>query len=192
MYHSRIGDRNFLDSSPFGNLEILRDKYLNKDTIISFKAQEKAKNYLESFREKPVVPDYTSYYENKTDFILKDAIFFSVYFVAYYLKVFLPKFYRNTLTKDKMRHKLFYLKRNFSKLFLDVKFTNEIPKQKYVYFPLHVDPEASTMVLSPFHTNQIALIENLSKSLPTDHLLVKEKYLKKAIKQLKSLGFTIK
>ena len=177
LYHSRIGNRNFLDSSPFGNLEILKNKYLNNDIVVSHRAQEKAKNYLKSFREKPVVPDYTSYFENKTDFILKDAIYFIVYFFAFYLRFFLPKYYRNILTKDKMMHKLFYLKRNILKLFFSIKFTNQIPNQKYVYFPLHVDPESSTMVSSPFHTNQIALIENLSKSIPADHLLVVKEHI---------------
>lgn len=45
----------------------------------------------------------------------------------------------------------------------------------YAYFPLHVDPEASTMVSAPYHTDQIAVIEMLAKSLPAGmRLIVKE------------------
>ena len=45
----------------------------------------------------------------------------------------------------------------------------------YIYFPLHVDPEASTMVLSPWHTDQIAVIEALAKAAPAQmQIVVKE------------------
>lgn len=45
----------------------------------------------------------------------------------------------------------------------------------YVYFPLHVDPEASTLICAPYHANQTAVIEALSKSIPLSAcLLVKE------------------
>jgi Capsule polysaccharide biosynthesis protein len=44
-----------------------------------------------------------------------------------------------------------------------------------VYFPLHVQPEFTTDVRAPFFTNQIALIENISKSVPAGYqVLVKE------------------
>ncbi|HSJ05557.1 MAG TPA: hypothetical protein VK936_02570 [Longimicrobiales bacterium] len=45
----------------------------------------------------------------------------------------------------------------------------------YFYFPLHVEPEASMMVLAPHATNQLALIEDVSKAMPPGfRLLVKE------------------
>lgn len=45
----------------------------------------------------------------------------------------------------------------------------------YLYFPLQVDPEASTMVSAPYRTNQLGLIEDLAKSMPVGFkLLVKE------------------
>ena len=43
---------------------------------------------------------------------------------------------------------------------------------RYVFFPLHLSPEASTMVLSPMLTDQIAVIEALAKSLPAEMILV--------------------
>lgn len=52
------------------------------------------------------------------------------------------------------------------------KIFSPMPKHKYMYFPLHVDPEAATLLSAPFHVNQIALIENVAKSLPIDHVLV--------------------
>jgi len=56
-------------------------------------------------------------------------------------------------------------------------FLHEKPdlNNKYLYFPLQVQPEASTNVRSPFHANQLATIENISKSLPLGFFLyVKE------------------
>jgi hypothetical protein len=45
----------------------------------------------------------------------------------------------------------------------------------YVYFALHVDPEASTLIAAPFQANQTAIIEVLSKSIPlSSKLVVKE------------------
>lgn len=47
--------------------------------------------------------------------------------------------------------------------------------ERYVYFPLHVQPEMSTMTLAPFYLDQLAVLENLSKSLPINcRLVVKE------------------
>ncbi len=49
------------------------------------------------------------------------------------------------------------------------------PTGPFVFFPLHVDPEASTMVLAPQFTDQLAVVEALSKSLPLGmRLVVKE------------------
>lgn len=51
----------------------------------------------------------------------------------------------------------------------------KLPERPFAYFPLHVDPEASTMVFAPMHTDQLAVIEALAKSLPVNmELAVKE------------------
>ena len=177
LYHSRISDRNLLDSSPFGSLDLLKEKFYDKKLFVSDIAKKEAINFLNTFRQKPIIPDYSSYFLNKKDNILKDLIFSVAYFLIFNLKFLLPKESRQKFTKDKMRHKFFYFKRNFLKLFLRKNFRKEIPNQKFVFYPLHVDPEASTMVLSPFHTNQLAIIENLSKSIPSDHVLVVKEHI---------------
>ncbi|TAK30034.1 MAG: hypothetical protein EPO21_19995 [Chloroflexota bacterium] len=46
---------------------------------------------------------------------------------------------------------------------------------RFVYFPLHFQPEATTLVCAPFHVDQLNLIEQLARSLPVNMLLyVKE------------------
>ena len=47
--------------------------------------------------------------------------------------------------------------------------------EPYVYFPLHLSPEASTMVLAPGFADQVAVIARLAESIPLTHkLYVKE------------------
>jgi hypothetical protein len=49
------------------------------------------------------------------------------------------------------------------------------PSGPFAYYPLHVDPEASTIVSAPMYTNQLAVVEALVKGLPLGmSLLVKE------------------
>jgi hypothetical protein len=42
---------------------------------------------------------------------------------------------------------------------------------KFIYFPLHVDPEIATLTYSPFYVNQLAVIENIAKSIPVGYTL---------------------
>lgn len=45
----------------------------------------------------------------------------------------------------------------------------------YIYFALHVDPEASTLISAPFQANQTTIIEVLSKAIPlSSKLVIKE------------------
>lgn len=44
--------------------------------------------------------------------------------------------------------------------------------ERFVFFPMHFQPEASTLVNGVWYTNQVALIENISKSLPLGYSLV--------------------
>lgn len=54
-------------------------------------------------------------------------------------------------------------------------FENPIKGEKYVYFPLHLIPESTTLNKSPFYPNEISVIEAISKSLPVNcKLYVKE------------------
>ncbi len=52
---------------------------------------------------------------------------------------------------------------------------SKLDERKIVYFPLQQEPESSTLVLSPYCTNQLATIRELALSLPADaQLVVKE------------------
>jgi hypothetical protein len=54
-------------------------------------------------------------------------------------------------------------------------FEPPVAGERYVLYPLHFQPEATTLVLAPYFLNQLALIEDLAKSLPAGfRLYVKE------------------
>jgi hypothetical protein len=54
-------------------------------------------------------------------------------------------------------------------------FVQPVAGEKFVFFPLHFQPEMTTLVLGPYCVDQIAVIENVAKTLPIDHVLyVKE------------------
>jgi len=62
------------------------------------------------------------------------------------------------------------------KKFIDMNLKKDIPKnQPYVYYPLGVDMEKSTLIQSPLFTNQIEIICQIAKSIPIEYkLFVKE------------------
>ncbi|MDB4027195.1 hypothetical protein N9505_07390 [Candidatus Thioglobus sp.] len=69
---------------------------------------------------------------------------------------------------------MYYIRRfylEYSNLF-DKK---DLTTVNYIYVPLHVIPESSTTVLSPYYINETFIIESLSKSVrPDQYILVKE------------------
>ena len=70
-------------------------------------------------------------------------------------------------------HNYFEIKKR--KQFLDNKSIKSIEDKKFMYYPLQSEPEAKVLTESPFYSNQIALIENIAKSIPIDLVLyVKE------------------
>lgn len=88
-----------------------------------------------------------------------------------------PIFYNKGKTKLKMlswRFKLFFQQRKRQN-FIDKNSLRFTPNQKFVYFPLPVQPEAWSNAWAPFHTNLLSIIENIAKSIPSEYILfVKE------------------
>lgn len=72
--------------------------------------------------------------------------------------------------------KFLFLRRIYRKRFIDKKFIKEIDKEeKFIYFPLHYEPERALLLEAPFYTDQILVISNIARSLPIEYkLYVKE------------------
>jgi hypothetical protein len=65
----------------------------------------------------------------------------------------------------------------FKKYYLKLKspFENMVAGEKYILFPLHLQPEASTIIMAPEYIDQLVFVENASRSIPLGHYLyVKE------------------
>jgi capsule polysaccharide modification protein KpsS len=78
-------------------------------------------------------------------------------------------------TPFKIITQFLFLKRYYRKLFIDKNFIKIMNDTKSVYFPLHVEPERSLILIAPFYLNQIELITNIAKSIPVGYkLYVKE------------------
>ena len=71
----------------------------------------------------------------------------------------------NELKKSsELRKRRKFIKNNLSEV---------IPtKEKFVYYPLHIEQERNLLIAAPFFTNQTELIRNISKSLPIGYKLV--------------------
>jgi len=71
---------------------------------------------------------------------------------------------------------IFVLKASFRKNFLDRNAKKNITiNEKFVYFPLHFEPEISLSLIAPFNSYQIETVENVAKSIPIGcKLFVKE------------------
>jgi len=88
-----------------------------------------------------------------------------------------PIFYNKGKTKSKMLswrwNQFFQLRKRQN--FLEKHSLKHIPKKKFIYFPLPVQPESQSYAWDPFHVNTISILENISKSIPSNYLLfVKE------------------
>ena len=74
------------------------------------------------------------------------------------------------------------LKGRYRELFLENNCKKEIKDEKFVYFPLHVSPERYIDISAPFFSNQLEVITNIAKALPTEYkLYVKEHFAMKPL-----------
>lgn len=74
------------------------------------------------------------------------------------------------------------------------KFYSELKKENYLFFPLHFQPEFTSMTLAPFYENQLCVIESIVKILPADYFIyvkehpamvgIRDSYFYRRLKQL--------
>jgi hypothetical protein len=171
---TRIGAHYILDDCPRGLLNPAKRLYekSRKNPGLVKEEVESAEKYICSFREKPEKPEYARVNHARvvagltgTGLALTAVLNGKNILSALVRRrrqplrspgAFALASYRMS-TAFKARS---ILRRN---VFLQ---SGKVPQRDFVYFPLHVDPEASTMVLAPMHTDQTAVIEALVKSVP--------------------------
>jgi len=166
----RIGDYYTIDEDIKGRLHNIARTYHTASNgqleLAQYKVQ--ARQFLEEYRANPLQPGYTI--QTKKYFPWKKTA------RALFQTISTP-FSSNISFHEKKNkiQKLWYVALTiWRQAFTSDKFFSScIPrKDKFVFFPLHVEPEASTMVISPYHTDQISVIEALAKSAPANMLVV--------------------
>jgi|TARA_B110000495_G_scaffold187744_1_gene187401 hypothetical protein len=75
------------------------------------------------------------------------------------------------------------------KAFLDKNSIFEIQDKKFLYFPLQTEPEAKILSISPFFSNQLAVIENIARSIPVDFILYVKEHPGQGLKLWRSIEF---
>lgn len=175
---TRVSDEFILDDDYKGRLKPIEKTFVSGETDpISIR---KAEKYLNEYRKKPIRPGYyvrNSYISKKNNLVPYSIDYLKHYF-AYICIKFIPNIEYNASLIG-LKRRVFTLKQEFRKLQIIRKnaFLDKPINSSYIFFPLHVEPEASTMVLSSMHTDQVSVIEALSKSLSGNQILVVKEHL---------------
>ena len=162
LMNARIPGRFTFDAKFNSEWPLVVNKYNGiKKNGLTESQRKRADNFVQNFRHKPVMPD------NST--IVKETLSQRFYRYHGYGKTLL---YRRNIPN--LKPFIWYpIKDKFIKN--SSRFEQPVPGEKYILYPLQTHPEASTSVRGKWYVNQIALIENISKSIPCDYkLYVKE------------------
>ncbi len=143
---------------------------------------EECRSYLDSFQtDSPEAPVWATSCSRAID-TLQEMNFFRFYGemalrlgLACYRRL-LPPRHRDLRWKKPFSTVAFQLRQKISvRRFKASDFDSPRDEEPFVYFPLHLSPEASTMVLAPDYVSQTALIDHLAMRIPLSHkLYVKE------------------
>ena len=145
LYEKKYDSKNWDELRNYLHGYAIQDKILKDNYRVSKK--DKIKASLE-FLKLILDPKYTDYYRN-----------------------FGRNFFNSVFVELKSNIKIISRKR-----FVNKKLIRKINSdEKFVYFPLQLEPERTLLISAPYYTDQIELIEKIAKSIPIDFLLyVKE------------------
>ena len=135
----------------------------------------KSRVFLSEYRKRPSVPEYQVSLtgKNKSKILLRQrqALIRLISKTFQYIRS--PSRQRALRVKNQFQEFIFEVRAVFDKENLK-KLDGGLPS-RFWYFPLQVEPEATTMILAPWLSNQELVIELIAKSLPPGvSLLVKE------------------
>lgn len=60
------------------------------------------------------------------------------------------------------------VRKNRERILSSPLFSDGDPAERYVFCPLHLEPEMAQLLYAPFHTNQLEVVRNAAQSLPAD------------------------
>lgn len=169
---TRIGDRYIVDDDVVGRQAGVARRFERaRDGSEPFgeDALKAARQQLKLFRDKPAKPGYAHRTSKRR--LLRAPVLLPLHCLK------LPVFGRWQGLSLKAERAVFNARIAWRRRHAERSWRStpdDVPSS-FIYYPLHVDPEASTMVLSPWHTDQIAVIEALAKAAPAHmQIVVKE------------------
>ncbi len=185
LVSARLGNRYLIDTDARGRLEPVAKVYMaaQNSQIDLSPWINSSREELQKFRENPTPPEYEAFNNTKR---AKEKLLPEIGRALVRTgKIIVFKAARTVLRRSSTNVRRYPLKEAWKrvsiiwrrkKLQLSSPFSDHVPREyPFIYFPLHVNPEASTMVLSPLHTDQIPIIEALAKSAPPHFdIVVKE------------------
>ena len=176
LTNTRIGEGHVLDED--GRLpnvgrrfEQARDGYSSFAPSVLAAARE----HLKAFRAAPVAPKSTIV--NSMPSHPLSVLAAGVRSLLYLMLFCLKEAYHGRRPGDQATRQLFKAWITWRRWFVRLIHFSPVENlpRDFIYFPLHVNPEASTMVLSPWHTDQLVIIESVAKSAPAHfRIVVKE------------------
>ena len=75
------------------------------------------------------------------------------------------------------------------KAFLDKNSITQIENDDFLYFPLQTEPDATILARSPFFSSQLAVIENVARSIPVNFILYVKEHPGQELKLWRSIDF---
>ena len=170
----QIGDKKTAFVNSYKNNFYLLDAIYSNNNFTQEQLTE-AENFISNFIEKELIPPYMDkgFFSKKKPKI-KDSL---IALVKY--------FYHSIKPKEKADYMRFY-QRNvvlkkasfyFKYLIQKKHYSLPNPKEKYYYFPLHYQPEASTLVSAPNYEKQQFAMDLIAKKIPIGSILyIKEHF----------------
>ena len=167
---ARLGDRLMLKDVISGREPEVEARFHELQSGATSSRMKEAEAYLANFRSKLPRPFWANSFEQTT---IRSPILFIKNFLRVCWDWATTKFPRvysynplHYLRRNFLMAKNAYLPRRWDVLPID---------EPYAFYPLHYDPELSTMVFAPYFTDQIWLIKQIAQSLPINwKLCVKE------------------
>jgi len=185
---TRIKNRQaFHIDSPYEDFYEVHDLYERLRTgevdASSFpNARQNAKDYLREFRETGETQAQPPRYD-KNSFrrkVQKLSLAAPRYLRYWYLynvsrnSVIQRDDYTRPSTTKRIRDDIEQTYRKYRVKYTDI-FEKPNNDESFVYFPLHLQPEYSTMVLAPMYLNQVEIVRKINRSIPVNYkLYVKE------------------
>lgn len=168
---SKIGYRMMLSKK-----SLIMDNFQKTNKKITYRSFEALKDYLDNYNPYRETNEYTTkHFDQNIIQRYKPIINF---FISGRTESYRQRYTNLGRSKSKvLQNKIsLFFKKKYRNSFINKNFISTIDKYTpFIYFPLHQEPERNLLIDSPYYTNQIEVIKNISISLPVDYtLLVKE------------------